>query len=85
LTAALVATGWQPAAAATSPARTAARCRSPTRPRRLKLPRPDLAAYALCALLDPGIIGLTLAGKTVPDVLQFVAITALGGGAGLSA
>jgi hypothetical protein len=50
----------------------------------VKLPRPDLTAYALCALAILCIAGLTLAGKTVPDVLQFVAITALGGGAGIS-
>jgi hypothetical protein len=50
----------------------------------VKIPRPDLAAYALCALTILAIFGLTLAGKTVPDVLQFVAITALGGGAGIS-
>jgi hypothetical protein len=50
----------------------------------VKIPRPDVTAYALCALSILLIAVLTLLGKTVPEVLQFVALTSLGGGAGIS-
>jgi hypothetical protein len=50
----------------------------------LKLPRPDLAALGLCALLAVGIIVCYLMRGTVPDVLPYLATAALSAGAGLS-
>jgi hypothetical protein len=50
----------------------------------LKLPRPDLAALGLCALLAVGIIVLAVLRQPIPDVLTYLATAALSAGAGLS-
>lgn len=49
-----------------------------------KLPRPDLAAYGLVALLILCITGLLLVSKAVPDYLPLMAMGLLGTGAGIS-
>lgn len=46
--------------------------------------RPDLAAYALAALCVIGIIVLAALRVAVPEILPYLAVFALGGGAGLS-
>jgi hypothetical protein len=50
----------------------------------VKIPRPDLAMVALCALSLAGIVACTLLGVTPPPVLEFVAMTALGAGGGIA-
>jgi hypothetical protein len=50
----------------------------------VKPPRPDLAAYALVALCLVALVVLTLFGKTVPDVVTYLAVSALGVGGGVS-
>jgi hypothetical protein len=50
----------------------------------VKIPRPDLAALALCALALVGIILLAALRIPVPEVLTFVALGALTGGAGIA-
>ena len=50
----------------------------------VKIPRPDLAMVALCALALAGIVACTLLAVTPPPVLEFVAMTALGAGGGIA-
>jgi hypothetical protein len=49
-----------------------------------KLPRPDLAAYAIAALGILCITGLLLASKSVPDYLPLITMTAMGAGGGMA-
>lgn len=50
----------------------------------MKLSRPDLAAYSLVALCLLVLTVLTVLGKPVPDVVTYLAVTALGVGGGVS-
>jgi len=50
----------------------------------VKTARPDLPAYALCALAVLGIVILSLFRVAVPDVLPLLASGSLVGGAGIS-
>jgi hypothetical protein len=50
----------------------------------VKIPRPDLAALGLCAIALLGIILLAALRIPVPEVLTFVALGALTGGAGIA-
>lgn len=50
----------------------------------MKLSRPDLAAYALVALCLLVLTVLTVLGKPVPDVVTYLAVTALGVGGGVA-
>lgn len=50
----------------------------------MKLTRPDLAAYGLVALCVLAIAALAVLGKPAPDVLQYLAVTALGIGGGVA-
>lgn len=49
-----------------------------------KLPRPDLATLVVCAIALVGIILLAALRIPVPSVLEFVALGALTGGAGIA-
>jgi hypothetical protein len=50
----------------------------------VKLSRPDLAAYGLVALCVLAIATLAVLGQPTPDVLQYLAVTALGIGGGVA-
>jgi hypothetical protein len=50
----------------------------------VKLSRPDLSAYAVVALCVVAITVLIGLGKTPPDFLQYIALTALGVGGGVA-
>ena len=50
----------------------------------MKLSRPDLAAYGLVALCLLVIAVLTVLGNPVPDVVTYLAVTALGVGGGVA-
>lgn len=50
----------------------------------MKIPRPDLSAYAVVALCVVAITVLIGLGKTPPDFLQYIALTALGVGGGVA-
>lgn len=50
----------------------------------VKIPRPDLAMVGLCALSVIAIVVCKLLHVEPPPVLDFVATTSLGGGAGIA-
>lgn len=50
----------------------------------MKIPRPDLATLAVCAIALVGIILLAALRIPVPPVLEYVALGALTGGAGIA-
>ena len=50
----------------------------------MRLTRPDLAAYALAAFGILCITVLLFVGRTVPDYLPLIVMTAMGAGGGLA-
>lgn len=50
----------------------------------MKIPRPDLATLAVCAICLVGIILLAALRIPIPEVLQFVAYGALTGATGIA-
>jgi hypothetical protein len=50
----------------------------------VKIPRPDLAAYALAALGLICLTALLLAGRSVPDYFPLIVMTVVGAGGGLA-
>jgi hypothetical protein len=49
-----------------------------------KLPRPDLAALYLCALVVVAMTALAVAHVAIPNVMPYLALASLSAGAGIS-
>lgn len=50
----------------------------------MKIPRPDLAALAVCVVIVAGMVALALAHVGIPDVFPYLATAALSAGAGVA-